>query len=121
MSKPSQFTRIKITAGYLLLLSVIFFSLFFIQRELQNLSVLDTEQLLKTDSLLILLRAKDENTLSMLHLLNEANEKFLSVNEIEEIIAQQDTQITQQRVQQRVITSRDSLVTPRLKKVSSEE
>ncbi len=116
MSKPSRFTLIKVTAGYILLLSVIFFALMFIHREIQNLSVLDTEQLLKSDSLMVLLRQKDENTIHMLRELNEANERLLSVEDLEEIIARQDTVITQQRVQHRVVTSRDSIVTPVKKK-----
>ena len=110
MSTPSRFTRIKITTGYLLLLSVIIFSLLFIHKEIQNLSVLDTEQLLKTDSLLILLREKDENTIRMLQTLNEANENLLSIDELEQIIARQDTIIIQQRVQHRMVTTRDSVI-----------
>lgn len=116
MSKPSRFTLVKVTAGYILLLSIIIFSLFFINREIQNLSVLDTEQILKTDSLMFLLREKDENTINMLRELNEANERLLSVKDLEEIIARQDTVITQQRVQHKVVTSRDSIVTPVKKK-----
>lgn len=110
MTPSSHSTRIKIATGYLLLLSVIIFSLFFIHKEMENLSVMDTEQLLKTDSLLILLREKDENTIRMLQTLNEANEKLLSIDELEQIIARQDTFIIQQRVQHRMVTTRDSVI-----------
>lgn len=116
MSRPSRYTRFKIVAGYLLLLLVIVFSLLFIHRELENLSVLDTNQVLKADSLLILLREKDENTIRMLKALSEANEKLLSIEDLEQIIARQDTIITQQRVQHKITTSRDSIIAPTPKK-----
>ena len=116
MNSPSRFTKVKITAGYLLLLLVLFSSLFLVHREIENLSVLDTEQVLKSDSLLILLREKDENTIHMLRALSEANDKLLSMDVLEEIIAGQDSVITQQRVQHRVITTRDSIITEAPKK-----
>lgn len=116
MSTPSRFTRFKIVIGYLLLLAAIIFALLFIHKEMQNLSVLDTEQGLKTDSLLVLLRQKDENTIRMLQTLSEANEKLLSMDELEQLLATQDTLITQQRVQHRMVTKRDSVVAPAPKK-----
>ena len=47
----------------------------------------------------------------MLRVLSEANDSLLSASEIEEIISEQDSIIVQQRVQHRVITKRDSLIT----------
>lgn len=108
---PSRFTKVKITLGYLLLLGVLLFSLLFIQREMERLSASDNRQELQSDSLLLLLREKDENTIRMLRVLNETNERLISVNDIEEIIAEQDSVVMQQRVQRRVITRRDSLIT----------
>ena len=52
----------------------------------------------------------------MLRVLSEANDSLLSASEIEEIISEQDSVITQQRVQHRVITKRDSLITTPKKK-----
>ena len=49
-------------------------------------------------------------------MLSEANDSLLSASEIEEIISEQDSVITQQRVQHRVITKRDSLITTPKKK-----
>lgn len=113
---PSRFTKVKIAIGYSLLLAILLFSLVFVHREMETLSASDNQQSLMTDSLLVLLREKDRNTIQMLRVLNEANDSLLSAREIEEIIAEQDSVITQQRVQHRVITTRDSLITKPKKK-----
>ena len=110
-------TKLKITIGYILLLAILLFSLVFVHQEMETLSAADDQQNLRTDSLLSLLHEKDQNTLQMLRVLREANASLLSASEIEEIISeQQDSVITQQRVQHRVITKRDSLITTPKKK-----
>ena len=106
------FTKLKITAGYTLLLAILLFSLVFVHREMEALSAADDQQNLRTDSLLTLLHEKDQNTIQMLRVLSEANDSLLSASEIEEIISEQDSVITQQRV----ITKRDSLITTPKKK-----
>ena len=111
-----RFTKLKITAGYTLLLAILLFSLVFVHREMEALSAADDQQNLRTDSLLTLLHEKDQNTIQMLLVLSEANDSLLSASEIEEIISEQDSVITQQRVQHRVITKRDSLITTPKKK-----
>lgn len=111
-----RFTKLKITAGYTLLLGILLFSLVFVHREMKTLSAADNQQNLHTDSLLTLLHEKDSNTLQMLRVLSEANDSLLSASEIEEIISEQDSIITHQRVQHRVITKRDSLLTAPKKK-----
>lgn len=111
-----RFTKLKITAGYTLLLAILLFSLVFVHREMEALSAADDQQNLRTDSLLTLLHEKDQNTILMLRVLSEANDSLLSASEIEEIISEQDSVITQQRVQHRVITKRDSLITTPKKK-----
>ena len=111
-----RFTKLKITAGYTLLLAILLFSLVFVHREMESLSAADDQQNLRTDSLLTLLHEKDQNTIQMLRVLSEANDSLLSASEIEEIISEQDSVITQQRVQHRVITKRDSLITTPKKK-----
>lgn len=116
MALPSRFTKVKIAAGYFLLLAALLFTLFFVRRELGTLSASDDQQNLRTDSLLVLLREKDQNTIRMLRVLNESNSGMLSTGELEEIIAGQDSVIVQQRVQSRVITKRDSLITKPRKK-----
>lgn len=107
---------VRLALGYSLLLAVLLFSLFFVRREMENLSASDNQQSLEADSLLLLLHEKDENTIRMLRVLNEAEESTFSPEEVEEIIAVQDTIVTQQRVQRRVITKRDSLLTKPPKK-----
>lgn len=111
-----QSTKQKITIGYTLLLAILLFSLVFVYHEMENLSTADDMQNLKTDSLLLLLREKDQNTIQMLRVLSEANDNLLSTSEIEEIISEQDSIIIKQRVQNRVITKRDSLITKPKKK-----
>ena len=111
-----RFTKLKITAGYTLLLAILLFSLVFVHREMEALSAADDQQNLRTDSLLTVLHEKDQNTIQMLRVLSEANDSLLSASEIEEIISEQDSVITQQRVQHRVITKRDSLITTPKKK-----
>lgn len=111
-----RFTKLKITAGYTLLLAILLFSLVFVHREMEALSAADDQQNLRTDSLLTLLHEKDQNTIQMLRVLSEANDSLLSASEIEEIISEQDSVITRQRVQHRVITKRDSLITTPKKK-----
>lgn len=111
-----RFTKLKITVGYTLLLAILLFSLVFVHREMEALSAADDQQNLRTDSLLTLLHEKDQNTIQMLRVLSEANDSLLSASEIEEIISEQDSVITQQRVQHRVITKRDSLITTPKKK-----
>ena len=111
-----RFTKLKITAGYTLLLAILLFSLVFVHREMEALSAADDQHNLRTDSLLTLLHEKDQNTIQMLRVLSEANDSLLSASEIEEIISEQDSVITQQRVQHRVITKRDSLITTPKKK-----
>jgi len=111
-----RFTKLKITAGYTLLLAILLFSLVFVHRGMEGLSAADDQQNLRTDSLLTLLHEKDQNTIQMLRVLSEANDSLLSASEIEEIISEQDSVITQQRVQHRVITKRDSLITTPKKK-----
>lgn len=55
----------------------------------------------------------------MLRTLSEANDSMVSTSDIEQIIAQQDSVVTQQRVQHRIITHRDTVVTRPRKKGSS--
>ena len=109
-------TKLKVTIGYTLLLAILLFSLVFVHREMETLSAADDQENLRTDSLLTLLHEKDRNTIQMLRVLSEANDSLLSASEIEEIISEQDSVITQQRVQHRVITKRDSLLTTPKKK-----
>lgn len=111
-----RFTKLKVTIGYTLLLAILLFSLVFVYHEMETLSAADDQQNLRTDSLLTLIHEKDQNTIQMLRVLSEANDSLLSASEIEEIISEQDSVITQQRIQHRVITKRDSLLTTPKKK-----
>lgn len=111
-----RFTKLKVTIGYTLLLAILLFSLVFVHHEMETLSAADDQQNLRTDSLLTLIHEKDQNTIQMLRVLSEANDSLLSASEIEEIISEQDSVIIRQRVQHRVITKRDSLLTTPNKK-----
>ncbi len=106
----------KITAGYILLLAALLFSLSFVYREMGNLMSSDDNDLLRTDSLITLLKEKDANTIRLLRTLSEANEGMISARDVENIIAEQDSTILQQRVQHRVISHRDTILTKQEKK-----
>lgn len=106
----------KIAAGYAVLLVVLLCSLFFVRWEMEILMGSDNSDILRTDSLITLLREKDENTLRLLRMMNQANENMIPADEVEQIFAEQDTAITQQRVQRRVIARRDTVVTQPKKK-----
>lgn len=106
----------KIAAGYVVLLAVLLYSLFFVHRVMENLMSSDNSDILRTDSLIGLLREKDANTVRLLRTLSEANDSMISAREVEQIIAEQDTIITQQRVQRRVTARRDTVVTQPKKK-----
>lgn len=108
--------RLKIIFGYLLLLAILLFSLFFVRREMENQARFDHQDVAWADSLLALLRAKDANTLQLLRTLSRINEEQLSTEEVEHLFATQDSVFTQQRVQHRVITHRDTVMTPPRKK-----
>ena len=110
-------SKVKIAVGYTLLLGVLFFSLFFVHREMEHLMLSDNRDVQWTDSLITLLRKKDANTIYMLRVLSETNDSMVSTREIENIIAtRQDSFVTNQRVQQRIITHRDTVVTKPRKK-----
>ena len=109
-------SKVKIAVGYTLLLAVLFFSLFFVHREMENLLLTDDRDVQWTDSVLALIREKDTNTIKMLRTLSEANDSMVSTSDIEQIIAQLDSVVTQQRVQHRIITHRDTVVTRPRKK-----
>lgn len=109
-------SKVKITVGYTLLLAAMFLSLFLVHREMENLMHSEDRDVQWTDSLLTLLREKDTNTIRILRTLSEANESMVSASDIEHIIAQQDSVVTQQRVQHRIISHRDTVVSRPQKK-----
>ena len=99
------------------MLGVLFFSLFFVHREMENLMHSENQDVHWTDSLITLLREKDENTIYMLRVLSETSESMVSTSAIENIIAtRQDSVVTNRRVQRRIITHRDTVVTKPKKK-----
>ncbi|MDO4164484.1 MAG: ATP-binding protein [Bacteroides sp.] len=109
-------SKVKIVLGYTLLLAVLLFSLLFVHKEVEKLTQSEDKDMMWTDSLLSLLKEKDANTIRMLRALSEANEHMISTSEIESIIAEQDSVRMQQRVQRRVITHRDTVLTTQKKK-----
>ena len=116
MSKMNNVSKVKITVGYILLLAALLFSLFFVRREMDNLMMSDGRDVQWADSLLQLLREKDANTITLLRTLSKANENLVTAEDIERLLAGQDSIIVQHRVQHRVITHRDTIVTRPQKK-----
>ena len=74
-------SKVKIAVGYTLLLGVLFFSLFFVHREMEHLMLSDNRDVQWTDSLITLLRKKDANTIYMLRVLSETNDSMVSTRE----------------------------------------
>lgn len=109
-------SKVKIGAGYAVLLAVLFFSLFFVRREMENLMRSDDHGVQWADSLLALLREKDDNMIKMLRTPGGSDGSVLSADDIERVLARQDSAVIRQRVQHRVIARRDTVVTPVRKK-----
>ncbi len=104
-------SKIKIVVGFALLLAVLLCSLSFIYSEVKRLARFEEGDVQWTDSLIALIHEKDSNTINMLRALGKANEaSTITTGDIEQIIAWQDTAITRQQVQQRIIQHRDTVV-----------
>lgn len=118
MRTKTNVSRVKITLGYALMLAVVLFSLLFVDREMDNLVTSADRDTYWEDSLMTLLNEKDKNTIRLLRMLSEANDSMISTNDIEQIIAQHDTIIIRQRVQQHITKRRDTIRTPKKEKKS---
>ena len=116
MRTKTHVSRVKITLGYALMLAVLLFSLFFVNREMGNLTLSEDRNMQWEDSLMTLLREKDENTIRLLRMMSAASDSLISTNDIEQMIAQHDTIIIRQRVQQHVVKRRDTIRTPKKEK-----
>ena len=106
----SRFTKITMTLGYMLRMVELLSGLFFIRKEMKNLSNSGHQQELITDSLLQLLGEKDKSVLQLIHLMNKANEQALTTDEIEKIVAEQDSVFTQQRVHKNIVAKHDTVI-----------
>ena len=107
-------SKFKVTLGYALMLAVLFFSLFFVHREMETLLQSDERDTQWTDSLLSLLREKNENTIHMLRSLGRANESFFSNNDLDSLMAylhRRDTVVREQHIQRSYVVHRDTLMT----------
>lgn len=106
----------KIAVGYVLLLAVLLFSLSFVYREMNRLMHSDNSDVLRTDTLIALLQEKDSNTIQLLRTLSEMADPLISTREVEQLIAEQDSVITQQRVQHKTVTRSDTIFTTQKRK-----
>ena len=116
MRNKTNVSRVKISLGYALMLAVLLFSLFFVNREMGNLTLSTDRNMQWEDSLMTLLREKDDNTIRLLRMLSAASDSLISTNDIEQVIARHDTIIIRQRVQQHVVKRRDTIRTPQKEK-----
>ena len=105
-------SRFKVIVSYAALLAVLFFSLYFVHREMGVLMQTDGHDEQWVDSLSALLQEKDENTVRILRTLTEVNDSLISTTEIENILTNPDTMPMQPRVQRRLVHHRDTVVTP---------
>lgn len=89
-----------------------------LDKALQNMDTLrtlvtDSALLQKIDTIDILLESKRWNTRRLLETWNETNAEHLYSENIQKVIAEQDTVIQQVEIQERVIVRQDSVVAPR--------
>ena len=105
-------SRFKVIVSFTALLAVLFFSLYFVRREMDVLTQTEGNDVQWMDSLSVLLKEKDDNTIRILRTLTAANDSLISTTEIENIITSQDTVVLRPRVQRRVVHHRDTLVAP---------
>lgn len=75
--------------------------------------VTDSVLLLKIDTIDALLRQKKQNTIRLLETWNETNAERLYTENIEKVIAEQDTVIREVEVKEQVIIKQDSIFTPK--------
>ncbi|MCD7899443.1 MAG: ATP-binding protein [Bacteroides sp.] len=119
MKTPDRFTKVKVAVGYLALLTLLFFALSLIYQEVQMLSRIDTEQNVKSDSLLSLIRQKDESTIQILQNLTEANQVLLDTVSLQRLLNRPVRQVIENIPKQgysKVIEKQDSVVTTTRKK-----
>ena len=110
-------SRTKVALGYALLLAALVLSLLLVRREMETLMQAEDHDVQWADSLLGLVREKDENTLSLLRTLSRAQKGLVSVAELESLLTVRDTVVIRQpRVQHRIVTRQDTIVTPTRRK-----
>ena len=107
-------SKFKVILGYVLMLVVLFFSLYFVHQEMETLMQSDERDTQWTDSLLTLLREKNENTIRMLRSLGRANESLYSNSDLDSLmnyLQRRDTVVREQHVQRSYVVHRDTLLT----------
>ena len=110
-------SRTKVALGYLLLLGALAVALFTVWRETGTLMRSGKYDVQWADSLLQLVEEKDENTISLLRTLGEAQKGLLSATELERLLTAHDSAtIRPPRIQQHTITRHDTIVTRPKKK-----
>ncbi len=71
---PSRFTRLKVIAGYMLMLMLLSYALYYIYEEVQTLHVLEEKQILNSESLNRLIRQKDVQMMDLFGLLRDSTD-----------------------------------------------
>lgn len=103
-------SKLKVVVGYTVLLAVLFFSLYFVHREVANLTQSEGQSMQWMDSLSTLLEEKDANTRRILHTLAEVNDSLLSTS-WRHIVRDSDTVVVRPKVQHRRVVHTDTVVT----------
>ncbi len=112
----SDVSKGKVTAGYVLLLVMLLFSLWFVYREMGKLRYADNREVFRADSLLSMLKEKEENTVRFLNTLNNNKDSVIYARDVKRILAEQDSLFSQQWMQKRVTAHRDTLLSQTKKK-----
>lgn len=111
MRQPEKRTKVKVTLGYSLLLTTLFFSLLFVHQQISRVAEIDHIQANQTDSLVNLLRSQNTNTLEILNTIQQLNKQQSTSDRISAFLAAKDSLEEKKIVQRRVITKTDSIIT----------
>ena len=104
-------SKLKVVVGYTLLLAVLFFSLYFVHREMANLTQSESQGTQWIDSLSVLLEEQEDNTYRILRTLTEVNDSLISATRVEHLITAHDTLVVRPQVQRRRVVHTDTVVT----------
>lgn len=116
MKTPARFTKFKVVAGYLILLAVMFVALYFIRQEIETATVIETREMLKADSLMQLVKQKDENSVRVLRKMAADYDSLLATVPEERLIPLKKNIVVQERLREYEVITRDSTKAPSTRK-----
>lgn len=105
-------SRLKIGIGFGLMLATLLGTLFFVNEQMERLTLTTENDTAVWDSLQVLLRRKDDNTRRLLRMAGRAGDSLIAATDWERVVERHDTVIVRQQVRKHIVTRRDTLRTP---------